>query len=35
MPTNQTIIYRAMRSREEQQVCVLVVRVFTESVAPL
>ncbi len=29
------VIYRAIKAGEEQQVCDLVVRVFTESVAPL
>jgi GNAT superfamily N-acetyltransferase len=33
--TNQNVIYRAMEPGEEQQVCHLVVRVFTEFVAPL
>ncbi len=33
--TDQTVIYRAMKAGEEQQVCDLVVRVFTEFVAPL
>jgi GNAT superfamily N-acetyltransferase len=35
MTPNQTIIYRAMKAGEEQLVCDLVVRVFTEFVAPL
>ncbi len=35
MNTDQPIIYRAMKADEEQQVCDLVVRVFTEFVAPL
>jgi GNAT superfamily N-acetyltransferase len=33
--TDQTVTYRAMKAGEEQQVCDLVVRVFTEFVAPL
>jgi GNAT superfamily N-acetyltransferase len=35
MTADQTIIYRATKAGEEQQVCDLVVRVFTEFVAPL
>jgi GNAT superfamily N-acetyltransferase len=33
--TDQTVICRAMKAGEEQQVCDLVVRVFSEFVAPL
>jgi GNAT superfamily N-acetyltransferase len=33
--TDRTVIYRAMKAGEEQQVCDLVVLVFTEFVAPL
>jgi GNAT superfamily N-acetyltransferase len=32
---HHTVIYRLMKAGEEQQVCDLVVRVFTEFVAPL
>ena len=32
---HHTVIYRAMKASEEQQVCDVVVRVFTEFVAPL
>lgn len=35
MTANQNVIYRAMEPGEEQQVCQLVVRVFTKFVAPL
>jgi GNAT superfamily N-acetyltransferase len=31
----QSVIYRAMKAGDEQQVCDLVVRVFTDFVAPL
>lgn len=35
MTPTQPVIYRAMKAGEERQVCDLVVRVFTEFVAPL
>jgi len=35
MKADQTVIYRAMKASEEQQVCDLVVRVFHDFVAPL
>jgi GNAT superfamily N-acetyltransferase len=34
MTANQNVIYRTMKAGEERQVCNLVVRVFTEHVAP-
>ena len=35
MNADQTVINRAMEAGEEQQVCDLVVRVFSDFVAPL